>query len=125
MPENRTKKLFLRIFPPVLWAFVPVAYFFLSRSVGSPECAFKSSFGIPCPGCGLGHCLEAFSSGNIIDAIMYYPASAPFGLLYGSIGLGLVFGKKSIFMKERTLLILFFLALIVLLVHWIYELAVI
>jgi hypothetical protein len=108
----------------LLWFSVPGAYILFRKFFELPSCVFKGAFGIPCPGCGLGHSLDAIFSGALVEGVIDYPAIVPLCLMYVCIGLGLAYGKKSVFLKRRVLLSLFFLALIAVLSHWLYKLVV-
>ncbi|HOK66996.1 MAG TPA: DUF2752 domain-containing protein [Anaerohalosphaeraceae bacterium] len=43
-------------------------------------CGFKQRFGLPCPGCGWTHSIQAFASGRIGEAFCLQPAAAVFCL---------------------------------------------
>jgi hypothetical protein len=43
-------------------------------------CGFKQRFGLPCPGCGWTHSVQAFASGRIGEAFYLQPAAAAFCL---------------------------------------------
>jgi hypothetical protein len=123
MIKNGIRISSFRVIAPVLWFSAPAVYFFIRKFIELPDCAFRITFGIPCPGCGVGHSLDYLLARDFSAAVGSYPAVIPLGLLYVSIGFGLILGKKSIFIKERTLLSLFFLALLAVLLHWFYTLA--
>jgi hypothetical protein len=43
-------------------------------------CGFKQRFGLPCPGCGWTHSIQAFTAGRIKEAFCLQPAAAVFCL---------------------------------------------
>ncbi|MEJ5260495.1 MAG: DUF2752 domain-containing protein [Anaerohalosphaeraceae bacterium] len=43
-------------------------------------CGFKQRFGLPCPGCGWTHSIQAFASGRIGESFYLQPAAAVFCL---------------------------------------------
>ena len=85
-----------------------------------PACAIRSAFGFPCPGCGIRHSLEAAFRADFSAAAAAYPAIVPLTVLYAAIGLGIGLKPGNIFMKERVLLPLFFLAVAAIIGHLLY-----
>ena len=62
----------LIVAPGIVWVLLPYA----------PACAFRATFGVPCPGCGLGHGLAAIFAGHLRAALVAYPALVPLVLGY-------------------------------------------
>jgi glucan phosphoethanolaminetransferase (alkaline phosphatase superfamily) len=53
---------------------------FLSIVGTTGFCIFRSTTGIPCPGCGMGKATVSLSHGNIAEAFHMHPLSIPFAL---------------------------------------------
>lgn len=50
-------------------------------------CGFKQRYGLPCPGCGWTHALELWVTGHPIQAFIFQPAAAFFGLMGLAVGI--------------------------------------
>ncbi len=62
---------------------------FLESNMGT--CSFKEHTGTYCAGCGLQRAIIALLKGNIIESIIMYPALIPILLMFGFLGLHLIF----------------------------------
>jgi hypothetical protein len=106
------------------WFSLPLAYYIIKDKLYLPACSIKSTFGIPCPGCGMRRGLEAVYHLDFAGMINVYPPLIPFVILYVFVGLNVLLPDKRYLFRERHYLIIFFLVLITVIVHWLYELIV-
>jgi hypothetical protein len=118
--KNRLKRIALTLG----WFSLPLVYYCIKDMLYLPECSIKATFGIPCPGCGMRRGLEALYHLDFAGIFSVYPPLLPLALLYVFIGLNILFKDKRYLFRERHYLIIFFLVLITVVVHWLYELMV-
>jgi Protein of unknown function (DUF2752) len=115
---NRYKRIALTLG----WFSLPLLYYWVKDMLYLPACSIKATFDIPCPGCGMRRGLDAAYHLDFSEMISVYPPLVPFLILYVFIGLNILFKNHRYLFRERQYLIIFFLVLITVLVHWLYEL---
>ena len=83
-------------------------------------CAFKEHTGHYCPGCGLQRSFIALLKGNILESILLYPALIPMILMFGFLGLHLVFKfrhgaavLKYLFITNMSIIALHYLYILI------------
>lgn len=65
------KELALLVVLFLAYALIPFAF-------GQPNCVFKATFGLPCPGCGMTRACLAAAQLNFAEALYFHPL---FGLI--------------------------------------------
>lgn len=78
-------RILLGIFAILAAAFVVCAGLGIHPMRAFPPCVFRSLTGFYCPGCGLGHAVEALLSFHLLRAFLYHPFfayTAGFLLIY-------------------------------------------
>ena len=78
-------RILLGIFAALAVAFAVCAGLGIHPMRAFPPCVFRSLTGFYCPGCGLGHAVEALLSFHLMKAFLYHPFfayTAGFLLIY-------------------------------------------
>jgi hypothetical protein len=105
----------------LIWFSLPLIYYAIKDYLFLPACSIQTTFGIPCPGCGMRRALDALLSLQVWRAVKIHPPIVPHIILFLFIGLNLLFYKKRKIFRERNYLIIFFLVLITVMSNWLYQ----
>ncbi|MBT3889997.1 MAG: DUF2752 domain-containing protein [Planctomycetaceae bacterium] len=88
--------LFVRIVQVIVLLLLVLGFVLPSDGMGVPLCLFKSTFSLPCPGCGLTRSVSSVLHGDFLKSWSYHPL----GIFF--IGAALLFVFNLVMPRRRV-----------------------